>query len=298
MSVVGKAIDRLRGGGAGTSAEGGDGNTETGTAAGASAEVVPVSGKARRVPIDVTALRAAGCVAEESEGRLFAGQYREIKRQLIAKALATPEAGTSAPHPLLIMVTSALPGDGKTFTSINLALSLARERDVSVMLVDADVQKSDVSALLGIKSDRGLLDALIDDTMDIDSCVLRTNLPGLTLLPAGTPAEGATELLSSQRMRDIIASLIARNPRRLILLDSPPLLITTESRAILKLAGQVVMVVRSGKTPRRAVTDALQFFEGHPNVGLVLNEAQRGLAEGYYGYGYYGSGYGDPSRKT
>jgi exopolysaccharide/PEP-CTERM locus tyrosine autokinase len=257
-----------------------------------SAEVVSVTGKARRVAVDVTALRAAGCVAEESQGRLFAGQYREIKRQLIAKALSVKDANSPAPHPLLIMVTSALPGDGKTFTSINLALSLARERDVSVMLVDADVQKSDVSRLLGIRSDRGLMDALVDDAIDIESCILRTNLPGLTLLPAGTPIEGATELLSSQRMRDITESLVARNPRRIVLLDSPPLLITTESRALMKVAGQIVLVVRSGKTPRRAVQDALRYFDERQAVGLVLNDAQRGITEGYYGYGYYGYEYG------
>jgi protein-tyrosine kinase len=296
VSLVGETLNRLRGSAAPTGT-GANGNATGGAAPVSGADVVSVTAKARRVNVDVTALRAAGCVAEESQGRLFAGQYREIKRQLIAKALAAKDANPSAPHPLLIMVTSALPGDGKTFTSINLALSLARERDVSVLLVDADVQKSDVGKLLGIRADRGLLDALGDEAIDIESCILRTNLPGLTLLPPGNLVEGATELLSSRRMQEITESLVTRNPRRIVLLDSPPLLITTESRAIMKVAGQIVMVVRSGKTPRRAVRDALRFFDEQRPVGLILNDAQQGFTEGYYGYGYYGSDYGDATPK-
>src|ERR1700722_3627239 len=165
----------------------------------------------KRVLVDINALRAAGCVAEESQGREFAGHYREIKRPLIERALLG-KAGDASREPLLIMVTSALPGDGKTFTSINLALSMARERDVSVLLVDADVQKADVSTVFGLRDVPGLLDTLVDETIDVESLVLRTNLPSLSLLPAGTPVEGATELLSSKRMRHVVSSLIAQNP--------------------------------------------------------------------------------------
>jgi len=244
--------------------------------------------KAKRVVVDIGALRAFGCIAEETQGREFAGQYREIKRPLIERSLVS-EAGESAREPSVIMVTSALPGDGKTFTSINLALSMARERDVSVLLVDADVQKADSSTVFGIRSERGLLDALVDETIDVESLVLRTNLPGLSLLSCGTAVEGATELLSSQRMRHIVAKLlVARHPRRIVLLDSPPLLITSEARSIIGIAGQAVVVIRAGKTPRRAVQDALALFE-HQHVGLVLNHMRRGLMQGYYGYGYYGT---------
>jgi exopolysaccharide/PEP-CTERM locus tyrosine autokinase len=249
--------------------------------------------KSPRIAIEIGALREAGCVAEESQGRLFAGQYREIKRQLIERALSVESVHPAAPHPLINIVTSALPGDGKTFTSFNLALSLARERDVSVLLVDADVQKSDVGRVLGITDERGLLDALTEETIDIESLILRTNLPGLTLLPSGTPCEGATELLSSQRMKDLTASLVSRNPRRIVLMDAPPLLMTSEARALLKIAGQVVLVVRAGKTPRPALEDALRMFDEHQPVGLILNGAQPNLVHGYYGYGYYGFEYGD-----
>jgi exopolysaccharide/PEP-CTERM locus tyrosine autokinase len=251
------------------------------------AEAAVANGKTKRLAVDIAALRAAGCIAEESQGREFAGQYRAIKRPLIEAAMAGSLHGSRDPR--LIMISSALPGDGKTFTSINLALSISRERDVSVLLVDADVQKGDVSAAFGIRQRRGLLDALVDETIDIESLIVRTNLSGFSLLSAGTPTEGATELLSSNRMRDIAASLVARNPRRIVLLDSPPLLITTESRALVRVAGQVVLVIRAGKTPRRAAQDALNLFDQDHPVELVLNDAKHGLTQGYYGYGYYGA---------
>jgi exopolysaccharide/PEP-CTERM locus tyrosine autokinase len=258
-------------------------------------DAMGASGKIlKRVAVDIVALRAAGCIAEETEGRKFAGQYREIKRPLIERALG--KANVAGREPLLIMVTSALPGDGKTFTSINLALSMARERDVSVLLVDADVQKADVSTVFDLKAEPGLLDALVDETIDVESLVLRTNLPGLSLLPAGTPVEGATELLSSKRMRHLVSRLIACNPRRLVLLDSPPLLITSEARALSKIAGQVVLVVRADKTPQRAVQDAIKLFDEHQPVGLVLNQTKPGMTQGYYGYGFYGTEHGDSTR--
>jgi protein-tyrosine kinase len=252
-------------------------------------------GVAEPLMVDIDALRVAGCIAEESQGRQFAAQYREITRPLIEAALSG-KAGDTSREPQLIMVTSALPGDGKTFISINLALSMARERDVSVLLVDADVQTSRVSEVFGLKPERGLLDALLDETIDVESLIRRTNLPGLCLLPSGRPVESATELLSSKRMQHIARSLIARDPRRIVLLDSSPLLITSEARALIKFAGQVVLVIRADKTPRRAVQDAVNLFDGHQAVGFVLNQTPTGLTKGYYGYGYYGTEEGDTTR--
>jgi protein-tyrosine kinase len=293
VSIVQGALNRLRG----VKSTGKAASTQRATPEVAQ-DATGTLAKSRRIAIDVGALREVGCVAEETQGRLFAGQYREIKRQLIERALSNKPVPPAVPHPLVIMVTSALPGDGKTFTSFNLALSLARERDVSVLLVDGDVQKSDVSRVLGIRDERGLLDAFAQETIDVESLILRTNLPGLTLLASGTRSEGATELLSSKRMVDLTASLVSRNPNRIVLMDAPPLLMASEARALLKIAGQVVLVVRAGKTPRPALLDALRMFDEHQPVGLILNEAQPSLVQGYYGYGYYGFEYGDNAPKS
>jgi protein-tyrosine kinase len=241
---------------------------------------------ARRMTLDLPALRARGYLPEEGVTRQIADHYRRIKRPLIDKAVS---GSVTVGEPRVIMITSALPGDGKTFTSINLAMSMALERDISVLLVDCDVAKRHVSEIVGMGEDSGLIDAVIDETLDVESLVVGTDHRGLSILPAGTRATGTAELLTSKRMRHIVATLCARAPRRIVLLDSPPLLITNEARALAKMAGQVALVVRAGRTPRDAVTDALALFEAEQAGGIVLNEVNIGKSEGYYGYYGYGS---------
>jgi protein-tyrosine kinase len=241
---------------------------------------------AKRLTLDMDSLRARGYLPEMGQDKQFADHYRRIKRPLIDKAVSEV---AGAGEPLVIMITSALPGDGKTFTSMNLALSMALERDISVLLIDCDVAKRHVSNIVGLKDEGGLLDALVDETVDVESLVVQTNLRGLSILPAGRRAEATAELLSSNRMRQILANLSKRNPRRILLLDSPPLLITNEGRYLVKIAGQVVLVVRAGHTPRQAVQDALGLFDPEQTGGIILNQVQVGRIEGYYGYGSYGT---------
>jgi len=253
----------------------------------------PPAPPARRIQIDREALCLAGYLPESSRERQFADHYRQIKRPLIAAAKVAPEPGE--PSPRLVMMASALPGDGKTFTSINLALSLARERDVSVVLVDADLPKPHVSRIFGVDKEAGLLEALTDTNIDIESLLLPTDVGSLSILPAGKPHESATELLASARMSVLITRLLSRNPNRILLFDSPPLLVSTESRALAAMAGQIVLVVRSGATPRQAVVDALEQLGERKGVGLVLNQGRAGLG-GYHDYGSYGSYGADGTR--
>jgi protein-tyrosine kinase len=241
---------------------------------------------AKRVTLDMAALRSGGYLPEVTKDKQFSDHYRRIKRPLIDKALSGAAAIGEAQ---VIMITSALPGDGKTFTSINLAVSMALERDISVLLVDCDVAKRHISQIMGLKREQGLLDALIDDSLDPESLVVQTNLRGLSILPAGQWVESTAELLSSNRMRQIVTQLCAGNPRRIMLLDSPPLLITNEGRALVKVAGQVVIVVRAGQTPRHAVQEAVALFDEQQAGGVVLNQVRVNERDGYYGYGAYGS---------
>jgi protein-tyrosine kinase len=246
---------------------------------------------AKRMTIDTNELRARGYLPEPGQDRQFAQQYRRIKRPLIDKALS---GTTTVGEPRVLMITSALPGDGKTFTSINLAMSLALERDVSVLMVDCDVAKRHVSEIVGVKEKPGLLDALVNESVDIESLVVPTNLHGLAILPAGTHVEGTAELVSSNRMRQIISNLCSRVPRRILLMDSPPLLVTNEAQALTKIAGQIVLVVRAGHTPHQAVQDAIALFDPQQAGGIILNQVQMSQKEGYYGYESYGT-YGDGS---
>jgi protein-tyrosine kinase len=241
---------------------------------------------ARQITVDLAALRAGGYVPEEAQERRFADFYREIKRPLIKKALAR-----GAPTDLrLIMVSSALPGEGKTFITLNLALSMARERDVSVLLVDADLPKAHISRTLHVQGDYGLLDCLADQTRDVESLVLGTDVPGLQILPAGRPHESAAEMISSARMRHVITTLVSRNPQRLVLFDSPPLLVSSEARALVQIPGVILLVARAGHTPRQALLDALAKVDKNKLHGVVLNESRTpggGDSYGYYGYAGY-----------
>jgi len=248
-------------------------------------QTLPTNANARRVVIDRDALREAGYLPESTRDRQFTDHYRQIKRPLIARTQAAA-ADSDLRSPRLIMMASALPGDGKTFTSINLALSMARERDISVILVDADLPKPHVSRIFGVDGEPGLLDALSDPAVDVESLLLPTDIGSLSILPAGKLNEGATELLSSGRMAATVNRLLSRSPRRIVLFDSPPLLVSSESRAIATLAGQVVLVVRSGTTPKQAVLEAVQLLGKDKAVSLVLNQGRVGL--GGYGYGAYG----------
>ena len=298
MSIVEKAIAKLRGVGS-TEAQALVPASVVSLVSTTSPTVVdtPVSSvnTKQKIPIDRDRLRAFGYLPDKNSERKFADYYRQIKRPLIAAAAIPVAAGR--PSPRLIMLASALPGDGKTFTSINLALSMAREHDVSVVLVDADVPKPHISRLLGVDKEPGLLEALADESVDVESLILPTDVLGLSILPAGKPHEGATELLASAHMARVAGRLFARDARRIAIFDSPPLLVSSESRALCAVSGQIVLVVRSGKTPRHAVLDALAHIGDRESVYLVLNQSHGSAAESYYGYGgdYYSEDSGGDS---
>jgi len=248
----------------------------------------------RQMTIDLEKLRADGYLPEKEQERRLADYYRQIKRPLVENAVASVDT----PEMRLILVTSPLPGDGKTFTSINLAMSLARERDTTVLLIDADLPKAHISRAFGVQGEPGLVDALLDNTVDVESLILRTNVRGLDFLPAGKWAEGVTELISSARMTQLASQLIARNPRRIALMDSSPVLVSIEARALIQIPGQIAVVVRSGKTPRQAVADAISHVDKKKLQGFILNDAQAAGGSGYYNYSYYGSADDGTFRKT
>lgn len=241
----------------------------------------------RRVELDLDALVASGIVSPNAPRSQIADQYRVIKRPLITNAMGRGAAPVENGN--LIMVTSALAGEGKSFTAINLAMSIATELDNTVMLVDADVARPSVLRVLGLPASPGLLDLLVGDVADMSSVLLKTNIDKLTLLPSGTPHLRATELLASDAMTQLIANIAHRYSDRIIIFDSPPLLLTTESRVLASHMGQIVMVVHAQKTLQTDVQHALASIESCPVKMMVLNQARSGSQGGYGGYGY---GYG------
>ena len=257
---------------------------------GPEAHSVPSS---RRVKIDLEALAAAGIVSPNAPRSQIADQFRVIKRPLISNAMG--KGASVIANGTLIMVTSALAGEGKSFTAINLALSIATELDNTVMLVDADVARPSVLEVLGLPASLGLLDMLRDESKDLSGMLLRTNIDKLSILPSGTPHARATELLASDAMTRLLAEMARRYADRIIIFDSPPLLLTTESRVLASQMGQIVMVVQAEKTLQADVRHALTTIESCPVKLMVLNQAKT-VAKGGYGYAYgYGLGYGQQS---
>jgi protein-tyrosine kinase len=247
-----------------------------------SAEGGPRFNTDKIVKVDPRALCAAGLFAPEHQQRELTDQYRQVKRPLIAGAI-----GRGSPRlerGQAIMMASAMPGEGKTFTAINLAMSISMERDASVLLVDADVPKPHISRTFGVEKEVGLLDVLRDEKLDVESAILPTDRPGLSLLPAGQRSDTATELLASNRMRETIERLTSADLNRIVLIDSPPLLLTSESRALASWVGQIVLVVRAEITPQQAVLDAIAHLGEGKSVSLVLNQCLTTTPAYYYGY--------------
>lgn len=258
------------------------------TAAAPALREAPQSKPARRsreVELDLRALSSKGFLVPGEERSQMEEEFRIIKRPLLQNA--TGESAAPIDRANLIMVTSALPGEGKTFTAINLAMSIAMELDHTVLLVDADVVCPAVLDRLGVRPAKGLLDLLANPGGDLSDVLLRTNIPKLSILPAGTTSHRTTELLASDAMEKLLDDLATHYRDRIIIFDAPPLLPTTESRVLASLMGQVVVVVESNMTSHATVSQAYATLENCPVVMGVLNK-HRGRAPNSV-YGYYAS---------
>ena len=215
-------------------------------------------------------------------------EYRRIKRPLVSNAVGRNKLLVERGN--LILVTSSVPGEGKSFTAVNLALSIAHERDTTVLLVDCDIAKQGVSRALGLEGVTGLVDVLEQDDLSIGDVILHTDIPKLRVVSAGKQQhEYVAELLSSQRMADLVNELASRYSDRIVIIDGPPLLPTPQTQIIAGLVGQVVFVIEAGKTPQALVTEALELIPEEQATGLVMNKNVGLSSRSHYGYGY---GYG------
>jgi exopolysaccharide/PEP-CTERM locus tyrosine autokinase len=238
-----------------------------------------------KVEIDHRRLAQLGLVTPDDLNSWMAHELRVLKRPILRNVKG--QSGKPIPNANRVMVTSALPGEGKTFTAVSLALSMAMEFDDAVLLVDGDVAHPSLLQMLGVEQSSGLLDMLAAD-VPLEETVLQTNVDRLLLLPAGSRHRRATELIASDRMDQLMDTLAARLPGHIIVFDSPPLLPTTESRVLATHVGQVVMVVAADSTTRQAVAEALATIERCECVMMLLNKAVASRSGSYYGYGYYG----------
>ena len=253
----------------------------------ASPERVPSQSSAehrKRVILDFDRFRSNGILIPGGERTRLTEEFRVIKRPLILKAFNGGSEKITNGN--LIMVTSARPNEGKTFTAINLAISMAAERDLTVLLVDADLTRPQLLAKLGVRAEKGLVDVLDDRSLDFADVLIRTNVGNLSLLPAGRTTPNSTELLASKRMVEVVAELASRYTNRLILFDAPPVLASSESSVLALHVGQIVFVVEAFRTAEAVVRTALEMVSFCDNVGLVLNNSGHHPNTGEFG-SYY-----------
>jgi protein-tyrosine kinase len=239
--------------------------------------------RARLVELDLARLAAMGFVTQEAPHSPIANEFRVVKRPLLANA----HGQNAVRKGNLLMISSAMPGEGKSFSALNLAMSIAMEQDSTVLLIDADVANPTQLKLMGLPPAKGLMDVLTDH-LNLGDVILRTNVPKLSILPAGTPHQRATELLASTAMADMVSEMAARYKDRVLIFDSPPLLPTTESRVLASHMGQIVVVVEAETTTHNSLKQALSQLEACPVVMTMLNKAPRSDVGQYYGYYGYG----------
>ncbi len=241
-----------------------------------------------RVIVDRDKLREAGFVVPDGPVTGISEEFRIIKRQLLMAAKGTSKQA-ALPHGERILICSAHPNEGKTFCALNLALSIAAEKDNEVLLVDADFAKPSILSSLGLEGSKGLMDALADPQLPVEQCIIHTDIAGLAILPAGEQTNADTEYLASSRTQEVLNRLTQHNPNRIVIFDSPPALSASPASVLATHVGQVVMIVKADETTETALRDALSLMAGCDNIQLLLNGTKfspTGRSFGsYYGYG-------------
>jgi exopolysaccharide/PEP-CTERM locus tyrosine autokinase len=249
---------------------------------------VPVEGTAVAAPefaFNMGALERAGFLTPSSVRSTLAEEFRLLKRPVLANAMGKGAAPVERGN--IIAVTSALPHEGKTFTSMNLAMSIAQERDHTVLLIDSDLIQRALTRFLGVSDVAGLTDVLRDDQLDLAQVIARTSVSKLRVMACGRGDPLGTELLASEQMVRVVTELSRRYPDRIVIFDAPPLLSTSQAVVLANLAGQVLVVVEEGRTSQANVQEALSLLDESKVIGMVLNKSVGRTGRDYYG-GYYG----------
>jgi protein-tyrosine kinase len=242
-------------------------------------------GHAKQITISPTSMAAHRIALPAGGLSRTVEEFRALKRQVLSNVTRSP-AAKETPPARVVLVTSARPGEGKTFTAINLALSLAYEKDARVLLMDADAYRQSVMSSLGISAERGWLDAVGGSPVAASEIVLSTNVVGLSVLPTGKENGEIPEIMSSRPMKQLLEELVRQDPARFIIIDSLPCLTSTEPSILAAMAGQTLFVVAAHQTSRDDIESSLRQLSASPSVSLVLNKADALLSEQFKGYGY------------
>lgn len=243
------------------------------------------SNDAKQIELDLAHLETKGLVSLLTKRNQINEQYREIKRKLLQNAFG--QLSNTIQNGNIIMVSSGRPSEGKTFTAVNLALSIASEQDKTVLLVDADVLRPNVCNTLGIKRRKGLMDYLLSEVGDLSEVIYPTNIEKLKIIPAGKSHHLSTELLASQKMQDTVNEFANRYPDRVVIFDTPPLIGINESAILANFAGQAVVVIEENKSKLTDIKASVERLNPDMAIGFVVNKSIHSDVDGTGYYGYY-----------
>ncbi|MDP5030165.1 MAG: XrtA-associated tyrosine autokinase [Paraglaciecola sp.] len=252
-----------------------------------SENVERVLNEAAYIEIDLEKLHAKGFVSTLTSRQLINEEYRAIKRKIIDNAFGPLSKSLSNSN--IIMVTSSRPGEGKTFTAVNLALSIALEQDKTVLLVDADVLRPNVMKTLELENKAGLMEFLLGEKTNLSEILCKTNIPNLRIITAGKSHHLSTELLASEKMYEAVEEMANRYSDRIVIVDTPPLLGINETAILANLAGQAIVVAEENKTKLTDIQKAVGQLNPEMAIGFVINKSQDVNNDGS-GYGYYYAG--------
>ncbi|PAL22676.1 P-loop NTPase [Sphingopyxis sp. GW247-27LB] len=252
------------------------------------ARAAPAVVPTRQGTIDRDRLAARGMIVPGAPVTGISEEYRIVKREIIRNFTGAPGRPV-LPRGHRVLIASANPGEGKTFSAVNLALSLAVEADHDVLLIDADIAKPSVLEALGLDDGPGLMDALADPHLPLGDCLIQTDIAGLKVMPAGTQHMHDTELLASARTEALLAQLEAGAPGRILILDSPPVLAASPAAVLAGHVGQLIMVVRADETLESSLRDAIGLMGACLHIQLLLNGVKYSPGGRRFGT-YYGQG--------
>jgi protein-tyrosine kinase len=235
--------------------------------------------------LDRRRLASFGIAIPSAERSRTVEEFRIVKRNLLASWPEGGANGEAAPD-RLIMVTSARPGEGKTFSAVNLALAFAAEKDVKALLVDADTQHPTLPKIFGFPGERGIVEVLAGSA-DLSEVLIQTSMPNLMVLPAGRGGPHVPELLSSKEMGALLTELSQLLAGRFIIIDTPPCMASSDAATLAPLVGQIVFIVEAYGTQQAEIEAGLSMLSACPRISLLLNKTDVQASEHFGFYGYY-----------
>jgi protein-tyrosine kinase len=258
--------------------------------------VAELRATSKQAPVGIAALEQAGLMVARTNRTRTTEEYRIVIGRVLRALHENQESqvalGPDA-SPNVVMVTSARPGEGKSFTSLNLGGSIAQNAGESVLIVDVDAKNNSLSDMLGLSGRKGFLDLVADPGLLPDDLIVPSELPNLSFLPLGTrsivrePGEGVG--FEERRLTPSIKLLAQRFPGSLVLIDAPPCLSTSDPHTLSPAVGQVVLIVEAERTQRNEVEAAIEMVRVCPNITMLLNKVRMTSGHTFGSYDYFGS---------